>query len=425
MAERNLQIRVGVNLGSTESRLKALNTNLKNIKSEFKNASAGVDNFGKTSTGMNAKVKTLNDTLSTLNSKSDLLKTKMNTAKSSLESATQSYEKQKKKVSELRDALDVAKTSYGENSAEVKALEKELASAERELSSFEKTVISADNNVVNLDTQMNNLEAEIKKVTKELKQAEDALSGATWTKVGTAIEDAGKKMQTTGSAIINAGKSLSIVSTAVSGIGVYSLKTAAEFDSAMSKVKAISKASSEDMELLTAKAREMGKNTSFSAKEAANGLEYMALAGWSTDQMLEGLEPILRLAEAGSLDLALASDLVTDSMGALGIKLTENGDELYGYLDKVAKASTISNQSVEQMTKALINCGGQAQSLNIPVSELGGALGVLADNGTKGEEAGNKLNSIITRMTAQSTKAQKAWKELNVDVFDSDRKSVV
>ena len=416
MADRNLQIRIGVTLGNTQAQLKALNTNIKNTQSAFKNAGTGIKDFEKTTTGMKAKVEMLSKTMTDLQNKSNVLKKAMSSTEDTLKSVTKAYQNQEKEVNSLKAQLEEYKKVYGENSQAVKALEKELVSAEKELKRLENAVISSDNKLTNLETQLNNVESELKDVTNQFGEASRALSTAKFTEVGTKLQNVGNSMKGVGEAITGVGRNLSIVSAATTGVGVAAIKMASSFESGMSQVKAISRASSEDMERLSEKAREMGKQTSFSATEAADGLKYMALAGWDVDSMLDGLEPILRAAEAGAIDLGRASDLVTDSMGALGLQV----EDLTGYLDKVSLASNISNQSLEQTLEAMINVGGVSQTLGIEVEELGAALGILANNGTKGAEAGTKLNSIITRMTAQSTQAQKAWESLGVQVFDAE-----
>ena len=284
------------------------------------------------------------------------------------------------------------------------------------MNSKEKALVSVDNKLVNLNTQLNNTEADLKKLNKQLEQSEQALKGSSWVEFGGKVESVGNKFTTAGEKITGLGKNLSIVSAAATGVIGAAVKTASDFEYAMSEVKAISRASGEEMDRLEKIAREMGKQTSFSAKEAANGLKYMALAGWDTNEMITGLEPILRAAEAGNMQLATASDLVTDSMGALG----KEADELSGYLDKISLTQNITNTSMEDLLKAMINVGGQAQTLGIPVSELASHLGIMANNGIKGAVSGNKLNSIITRMTAQTKPAVEAWEMLGVNVFDAD-----
>src|SRR5690554_2244804 len=163
--------------------------------------------------------------------------------------------------------------------------------------------------------------ADVSDFSRKMNESTKALGN--FTKENKATFDAFKK---TGAVVTGTGLALA------GGLG-FAVKKAANFESAMSSVAAISGATGKDFELLSDKAREMGSKTSFSATEAANGFEYMALAGWNTQQMLGGIEPVLHLAEAGALDLGRASDLVTDSMSAMGIEV----QNLDGYLDKVAQ----------------------------------------------------------------------------------------
>lgn len=199
------------------------------------------------------------------------------------------------------------------------------------------------------------------------------------------------------------------------GLG-FAVKKAADFESAMSKVEAISGSSGDEMEQLSDKAREMGAKTSFSASEAAEGLNYMALAGWDTQEMMDGLEPILHLAEAGALDLGVASDLVTDSMAALGLE----SQDLEGYLDKVAATASNSNTDIDALMEAMVTAGSTFSRFNVPLDEANGFLGILANRGFKGSEAGRALNSIMAKMTSGTGQAGKAMEDLGVSAFDSE-----
>ncbi len=198
------------------------------------------------------------------------------------------------------------------------------------------------------------------------------------------------------------------------GLG-FAVKTAAQFESGMSEVAAISGATGKDFDLLSEKAREMGSKTSFSATESAEGLKYMALAGWNTQQMMSGLEPILHLAEAGSLDLGRASDLVTDSMATLGLE----SKDLVGYLDKVASTASNSNTDIDALMEAMVVAGGTFSRFNVPLEEANAFLGILANRGTKGSEAGTALNAIMDRLTSGTGQAAKALDEIGISAFDS------
>lgn len=202
-------------------------------------------------------------------------------------------------------------------------------------------------------------------------------------------------------------------------VGINTLKgaidTFATFEQSMANVKAISGATTEEFQALEAAAMEMGRKTSKTAAESADALGYMALAGWDTQQSIKGLEPILRSSEAFSMDLATASDLVTDSMSAMGIAV----DDLGGYLDVVAKAQNSANANGQQMMEAYLNVGGKLKDMNANMDESAAILGIMANRGIKGSEAGNSLNTILMRMTASTGESSKAMKALGISAFDA------
>jgi TP901 family phage tail tape measure protein len=202
----------------------------------------------------------------------------------------------------------------------------------------------------------------------------------------------------------------------VAGFFTGAVNAAADFEQQMSKVQAVSGAAGEDLERLANKAKELGATTSKSATEAAQGLQFLALAGFSTEEQLVALEPVLRLSEAGAIDLGRASDLATDALSALGL----GANELEGFLDIVTNTSTKSNTSIEQLTEAFISVGGQFKNLGIPLEDANALLGVLANRGEKGSEAATGLNAVLVNLTTGAGQAGKAMKELGLEVFDSE-----
>ena len=200
--------------------------------------------------------------------------------------------------------------------------------------------------------------------------------------------------------------------------GANTFQTYQGFEKSMSNVKALSGANASDTAELTKLAREMGKTTTKSASEAADALGYMALAGWNKDQMKEAIQPVLRLSEAGNLDLGRTSDLVTDSMSSLGIG---TGD-LKGYLDKVAKTASSSNTNIDAMMEAFLEFGGTVKNNGIAHDEASALIGILANRGVKGSEAGTALNSVLTNLTSGTGLAGKAMKELGLSAYDSEHK---
>ena len=208
------------------------------------------------------------------------------------------------------------------------------------------------------------------------------------------------------------------ITTPILAMGTGIIDTTMTFDKEMSKTKAITGETGKGFDDLRDLALEMGSSTSKSATEAAEAISYMGLAGWDLTQIQEGLEPILRASEAGMMDLGITSDLVTDSMSALGI----GTEDLGRYLDIAAKAQNTSNQSMEQFLNAMVTAGGTFKMFNIPLEESGALLGILANRGFKGSEAGNALTSIFANLTSGSGQAGKAMKDLNIDIYDSQGK---
>lgn len=221
------------------------------------------------------------------------------------------------------------------------------------------------------------------------------------------------------------------IAAGLTAFGVSSMKAGMEFDTSMSQVAAtMGKTNAElqqevgEVDLawghfsgnLREYAQEMGKHTAFSATEAADALNYMALAGYDTQKSMQMLPNVLNLAAAGNMELATASDMVTDASSALGLT-TEQTTQL---VDQMAMASSKSNTSVAQLGDAMLTVGGTAKNLKGGTTELSTALGILADNGIKGSEGGTILRNAILSLTAPTGKAQKELDALGVSVFDSE-----
>ncbi len=233
------------------------------------------------------------------------------------------------------------------------------------------------------------------------------------------LNKATKQVQGFGKGMTNIGKKLTMgVSAPLASIAVASVKTAADFETAMSEVKALSGATGKEFKALENKAKEMGAKTSKTAKESAEALKYMSLAGWDARTSMDALEPVLRLSEAGALDLGRASDLVTDSMSSLGLE----SKDLQKYLDQVAKTSSKSNTNIDMLMEAMVLAGGTFRNLNVPLAESNALIGILANRGIKGAESGHSLNSIIVNLTKKSGESAKALAALNLSAFDSQGK---
>ena len=247
-----------------------------------------------------------------------------------------------------------------------------------------------------------------------------ASSNAARNSFSTGFQDASKVMNTFSG---GAKKVLKVVATAatatataVTGIAAAATKVGSDFEAQMSTVKAISGATSSEMESLNAKAKELGEATAFSASEAGEAMEYMAMAGWKTKDMLNGIDGIMSLAAASGEELGTVSDIVTDALTAFGL----TAKDVNGFADDLAQAARSSNTDVSTMGESFKQVATAAGALNYSTKDVAVALGVMANSGLKGEKAGTQLAKMFTRMSGTNQNATKAMKELGLEMFNSD-----
>ena len=273
--------------------------------------------------------------------------------------------------------------------------------------------------------QYDALQREIAETEQSLKDLETQASQS-----ATALQKiaaAGEKLKTTGENISNAGEKLLPVTAAVAGLGTAAVTTAASFESSMSQVQAtmgitkdsmstVNGESVNTMDTLSELAKTMGSETAFSASECAEALNYLALAGYDTEEMCETLPTVLNLAAAGGLELDAASDMVTDAMSALGMETSEAET----MVDQMAKTASTTNTSVGQLGEGILKIGATAKTVKGGTAELNTALGILANNGIKGAEGGTHLRNVILSLQNPTSSAAKAMEELGVGVYDSE-----
>ncbi len=230
------------------------------------------------------------------------------------------------------------------------------------------------------------------------------------------IAQAGEKLKSAGNAVSGAGKALLPVTGAVAAAGTASVKTAADFDSAMSQVAAVSGATGDDLESLRDKAREMGATTKFSASEAAEAMNYMAMAGWKTQDMLSGVEGIMNLAAASGEDLGTTSDIVTDALTAFGLSAQDSGH----FADILAAASSNANTNVSMMGETFKYAAPVAGALGFSAEDTAEAIGLMANSGIKGSQAGTALRTIMNSLNGDLTFSSAALGDVTVATTNAD-----
>lgn len=265
---------------------------------------------------------------------------------------------------------------------------------------------------VNVGTAVGYLDLDASKFKAGLKDAQSTLSEFTNSSnnAGTRFEALGSSLKTVGSAITTA------VSLPLLALGAGAIKTASDFEAGMSKVSALSGATGDDLKMLEEKAREMGSTTKYSATESAEALSYMALAGWDAEQMAAGLEPSLKLAGAAGMDLALATDIVTDTMSMFGMEASEATK----MTDMLAYAQANSNTDVQQLGEALKYCGASANAMGYDLADTTALLGTFADQGLKGSSAGTTLNAMFRDMKKNAKDGAIAIGDTNVAIVDAN-----
>ena len=258
-----------------------------------------------------------------------------------------------------------------------------------------------------LQREIVDTENELKRLETEAKNANSELA-----KIG----EAGQVLQNVGGKISGAGEKLLPVTAGITAIGTAAVKTASDFDSAMSKVAAVSGATGDDLQALRDKAREMGSKTKFSASEAAEAMNYMAMAGWKTNDMLSGIDGIMNLAAASGEDLATTSDIVTDALTAFGLTAADSGH----FADVLAAASSNANTNVSMLGESFKYCAPIAGALGFSCEDTAEALGLMANAGIKSTQSGTSMRSIMTALSGDVKFCSAAFGEMEIATSNSD-----
>jgi TP901 family phage tail tape measure protein len=413
-------------------------TQMKLVTSEYKVEAAQAKALGSQTDLLKAKQTELTAKIKLQTDAIKLQQTNLTAQKQKLTELQATEQKLKEKVAELTAAYKESVKETGKDSEESKKLKAQLDETKEAHAKAENAVKKQEDAIAKNTIKVNESRVALADQQTELKRTEEELNstGKKWTVFGQEITVAGNNMDETGKKTVSLGdiiKANLISSAIINGVkalanGLKTLATAAvgvgsDFESGMSLVAATMgitteeiAAGSEEFDKLQKAAKEAGATTQFSATQAAEALNYMALAGYDADKSIETLPTVLNLAAAGGMDLATASDMVTDSMSALG----DAAGTTEGFVDKMAKTSQKSNTNVQQLGEAILTVGGTAKNLAGGVVEMNTVLGIFADNGVKGAEGGTALRNVILSLTAPTDKAKKQMEALGLQVFDAN-----
>lgn len=401
-------IKIGASMSEYQSAMKAAVASMKELSSQYSLAAANAKLYGTKSDALKAKISELTQKMDVQKTKVADCKTHYETLTTRLDNNKKKSEELKTKVAELSRVYEESKEATGENSEETKKLkteldkaEKQLATTEAQTTKYEAAVKKQGAAVTQAEADLANMEVQLRDVNAELARQ----------KFDEYAEKAGK----VGQAVQTAGQHMMKVTTAIGGVAAASVTVAANFEQQMSKVQAISGATAEETDKLTESARQWGRDTKYSATEAGEAFEYMALAGWKTDDMLEGIGGILNLAAASAMDLGTASDIVTDYLTAFGLSAKDAGK----FADEMAYAMSHSNTTTEALGEAYKNCAATAASMGYSVEETTAVLMTMANAGVKGGEAGTALNAIMTRLATDTKGCATELAKYGVEVYDA------
>ena len=345
-------------------------------------------------TGLQKALESVNKTIKNTQSELKDVERLLKLDPSNTELLSQKQEKLKTAIQATKEKLDALKTAQ------------EQAKQQMENGDLGKDKYDA------LQREIIATEEELKRLAKEAADANTAL-----TKIG----EAGKTMENVGNKLSSVGQKLTTHVTApIVAIGTAAVKTTADFDSSMSQVSAVSGATGDEFDALRNKAREMGAKTKFSASEAADAMNYMAMAGWKTGDMLSGIEGIMNLAAASGEDLATTSDIVTDALTAFGLSASDSGH----FADILAAASSNANTNVSMLGESFKYAAPVAGALGIAAEDTSIALGLMANAGIKASQGGTALRTGLTNLAKPTKQMQTYMDKYNISLVENSDGSI-
>lgn len=455
MGKNNISASITLEDNQIRNSLKVLNSNLKMLDSQLKLSGNSVDDLAQDYTKASAQMDTYRAKIDVLKQKQqeylkqiDLEKQKLQSNTTERTRLTNAIEDQKQKIAGLT-------TQYGKNSNEVKEAETELTKLQTAFTRVDSAITKSNVSINNLNTAYNKAESEIGQTTNKMNTLSTAMNN-----VQNASSSANTNLNSTNTAMNNVSNSTANATTQahnlsnafkgmnftnvinsiqgglstlsnglnrVNTVGVNAVKSifqvGSDFEVGMSNWKALTSATGDEFKIAEDKARELGATTKYTAKDGADALSYMALAGLNIQTQLDSASYVLSLANVGMMDLATSADLVTDSMAAFGLASADSATyvkNLERYTDALAQTQRKSNTTAQQLMEAYIGAGGMFVDVNTSIEESMALLGSLANMGTKGSEAGTALNSLLTNLKATTSSAIEGFQQLGIEVYNAD-----
>lgn len=375
----------------------------------FKLAASIGGNFNSTFKTANATMKGLQSGLTKINS----LQGKMN----SFEKLSKSVDTNRSKLERLnathealQNQLKNTQTPSNELILSIQKNEEEITKVTSKIKMQETSLKSLDDELKKSGINTNDLTAENERLGKSYESIKKSQE-----KIGKINAKQSKNNQAISNAKLQMAGTIGVATAAAAALYKGPIQAASNFQAQMSTVQSISNASAADMQKLSEAAKKAGRETQFSAVESGQALEYMAMAGWKTSQMVDGLPGIMNLASASGEDLASVSDIVTDALSAFKLQAKDAAH----FSDVLAQASSNSNTDVSMMGEAFKYVASTAGALNYNIEDVSVALGVMANNGVKGSMGGTSLKNTLVNLAKPTDKIKQKMDELNISLTDS------
>lgn len=413
-------------LSSINSEMRVLQSEVKKVSSEFGSNQSSIQ-------AITAKNEVLTKQYEAQKNKVNTLQDALKNAVNNQNKISQSTEKYKSALSDAEKEMERMKNSADSTSDEIEKQQNTIDELKKAIEKSEKAYVSNSKNVDRWQTSLNNAEAELNDMknsiednTKVIKKMEDANvdNVEELKKLENQLDDTSEKSNTFGEVLKAniAGEALiegvKAVTSALTDMTKAMISVGSDFEASMSQVQAVSGATGSDFDKLNDKAKQMGASTKFTASEAADAFNYMAMAGWKTEDMLGGIDGILNLAAAGAEELGTTSDIVTDALTAFG----ESADQAGRLADVMAAASSNANTNIGMMGETFKYAAPLAGTLGYSMEDTAVAIGLMANSGIKASQAGTSLRSVFKRMAAPPKTAAAAMDALNFSMTDSDGK---
>lgn len=395
MADEQLLVTLGAQDKGATTKIRALNKELKSLDTQY-NLTA------KSSNGFDESLATLNKKLGLLEQKYAVQTAKLNTYKNQIETVRAS-------ISKKTEELEKLKNSQEDNTAAI-------AKTEKQLNTYRSQLKNAENGVKETEAQLELLTEEINNTNKAIANFDTAKMSKELKESGQNLDDLGGKLEAVGGKLNSAGNTLIGLSAPIVAFAGYAAKAGIDFEQGMAKVQAISGATGSELQALTEKAKEIGESTQWSSSQAAEGLQYLSMAGWDTKSMLAGITPIVNLATASTENLGTVSDIVSDALTAFGLSAKDTTD----FCDVLAATMANSNTNVAMLGETFQYAAPLAGALGFSMQDVATTAGLMANAGIKASVSGTALRTLFANMGKDIELTSEAFGKTTIATKNSD-----